>query len=75
MDIDALDGLETLDPALDPPLDPESIDLAHPAYLAPDLAHDLVPIDAPALNYPSTYYLGHRQIAVQGSQYQISHSN
>jgi hypothetical protein len=66
MDIDALEGLETLDPALDPPLDPESIDLAHPAYpvqpayLAPDPAHDLVPIDAPALNYPSTYYLGHR---------------
>jgi hypothetical protein len=58
MDIDALEGLETLDPALDPPLDPpldpESIDLA------PDPAHDLVPIDAPALNYPSTYYLGHR---------------
>jgi hypothetical protein len=70
MDIDALEGLETLDPALgpplNPPLDPESIDLAHPAYpvqpayLAPDPAHDLVPIDAPALNYPSTYYLGHR---------------
>jgi hypothetical protein len=50
MDIDALEGLETLDPALDHPLDPESIDLAHPAYpvhpayLAPDPVLDLVPI-------------------------------
>jgi hypothetical protein len=34
-----------------------------------------VPIDAPALNYPSTYYPGHCRIAVQGSQYQISQSD